>query len=124
MGTKIRRLTNALALVSTGLAASACGLAAAADQESEPLIIQEQGSFAVGGTVMTQPGTYDPVERGPEGQTFRGDHAYVFYQITVNARRIPLVLWHGYGQFSRTGGRTPDGREGFQKSLLRGRCGV
>ena len=95
MGTKIRRLTNALALVSAGLAASAGGLAAAADKEPKPLIIQEQGSFAVGGTVMTQPGTYDPVERGPEGQTFHGDHAYVFYQIPVNARRLPLVLWHG-----------------------------
>jgi len=124
MGTKIRRLTNALALVSAGFAASACGLAAAADREPEPLIIQEQGSFAVGGTVMTRPGTYDPVERGPEGQTLHGDHAYVFYQIPVNARRLPLVLWHGYGQFSKTWETTPDGREGYQNIFLRRRFGV
>ena len=25
-----------------------------------PLIIQEQGSFAVGGTALTNPGTFDP----------------------------------------------------------------
>ena len=75
MGTTIRGLMNALALVSAGIAASACGLAAAGDQEPEPLVIREQGSFAVGGTVITEPGTWDPVERGPGGQTLHGDHA-------------------------------------------------
>ena len=29
-----------------------------------PLIIQEQGSFAVGGTVITNPGTFDPYKAG------------------------------------------------------------
>jgi hypothetical protein len=47
------------------------------------------------------------------------DHAYVFYQIPVNARKFPLVLWHGFGQFSKTWETTPDGREGFQNILLR-----
>lgn len=75
-----------------------------------PLIIQKQGSFAVGGTVFTSPGTFDPVKRSPEGQTFHGDHAYVFYQIPVNARKLPLVLWHGIGQFSKTWETTSDGR--------------
>ena len=89
-----------------------------------PLIIQEQGSFAVGGTVITNPGTFDPVKMSPEGQTFRGDHAYVFYQIPVNARKLPLVLWHGYGQFSKTWETTPDGREGYQNIFLRRGFGV
>ena len=40
------------------------------------LIIKEQGSFAVGGSVITNPGTFDAIERTPEGQTFHGDHAY------------------------------------------------
>lgn len=48
-----------------------------------PLTIQQQGSFAVGGTVFTSPGTFDPLKMSPEGQTFHGDHAYVFYQIPV-----------------------------------------
>jgi hypothetical protein len=26
------------------------------------------------------------------------DHAYVFYQAPVNARKLPLVFWHGHGQ--------------------------
>jgi hypothetical protein len=84
-----------------------------------PLIIQEQGSFAVGGTVFTSPGTFDPVTMSSEGETFHGDHAYVFYQIPVNARKLPLVFWHGMGQFSKTWETTPDGREGYQNIFLR-----
>src|SRR3546814_5516998 len=82
--------------------------------KKEPLVIAEQGSFAVGGTVINNSGTYDPVKRTPEGQTYHGDHAYLFYQIPVNARKLPLVFWHGIGQFSKTWETTPDGREGFQ----------
>lgn len=90
-------------------------------ENSKPgvLSIQEQGSFAVGGTVITNPGAFDPVKMTPEGQTFHGDHAYVFYQIPPNARKLPLILWHGYGQFSKTWETTPDGREGYQNIFLR-----
>jgi len=124
MGTKLRTPLNALSLVSAGIAASAWGMPAAAQDKPEPLIIQEQGSFAVGGTVITHPGIYDPLKQGAEGQTFHGDHAYVSYQIPVGARRLPLVLWHGYGQFSKTWETTPDGREGYQNIFLRRRFGV
>lgn len=91
---------------------------------SAPLKIQEQGSFAVGGTVITSPGTFDPYKPTPAGQTFRGDHAYIFYQVPVKARKLPLVMWHGIGQFSKTWETTPDGREGFQNIFIRRRYGV
>jgi hypothetical protein len=87
--------------------------------EPTPLLIREQGSFAVGGTVISTPGTFDPYKQTPEGQTFHGDHAYAFYQVPVNARKLPLVLWHGAGQFSKTWETTPDGREGYQNIFLR-----
>jgi hypothetical protein len=90
-----------------------------ADKKTEPLMIQEQGSFAVGGTVITNSGTYDATNRSPAGQTLHGDHAYVFYQVPVRARKLPLVFWHGIGQFSKTWETTPDGREGFQNIFLR-----
>jgi hypothetical protein len=83
------------------------------------LFIKEQGSFAVGGSVITNPGTFDPIKRTPEGQTFHGDHAYVFYQIPDNARKLPLVFWHGLGLFSKSWETTPDGREGYQNIFLR-----
>jgi len=87
--------------------------------KQKPLLIDEQGSFAVGGTMITQPGTFDPYKPTSDGQTLRGDHAYVFYQIPVKARKYPLVMWHGIGQFSKTWETTADGREGYQNIFLR-----
>lgn len=88
--------------------------------KAEPLVIQDQGSFAAGGTVITAPGSFDPRRpTQPDGQTYHGDHLYVFYQIPVEARRLPIVMWHGFGQFSKTWESTPDGREGFQNIFLR-----
>jgi pimeloyl-ACP methyl ester carboxylesterase len=92
--------------------------------KAEPLIIQEQGSFAVGGKVITNSGTFNPKQPTPDGQTLHGDHAYVFYQIPANQRRLPLVFLHGTGQFSKTWETTPDGREGFQTIFLRRRFPV
>ncbi len=86
-----------------------------------PLVIQQQGSFAIGGTVLRCPGTYDSTRAGTEGQTLHGDHAFVTYQVPVNARPHPLVFVHGNAQFSKTWQTTPDGREGFQNIFLRRR---
>ena len=90
----------------------------------EPLVIQEQGSFAVGGKIITNSGIFNPKQPTPDGQTLHGDHAYVFYEIPVNRRKLPLVFLHGTGQFSKTWETTPDGREGFQTIFLRRRFPV
>lgn len=78
---------------------------------AELLVIQEQGSFSAGGTIITSPGKFDakkPMDSA--GQTYHGDHASVFYQIPVNPHKYPIVMLHGAGQFSRTWESTPDGR--------------
>jgi hypothetical protein len=92
---------------------------ATAQSKQPPIVVAEQGSFMAGGTVFTNPGTFDPVALTPDGQTIHGDHAYVQYQIPPDARKLPLVFWHGGGQFSKTWETTPDGREGFQNIFLR-----
>jgi hypothetical protein len=105
---------------------------AVAKEKPAPLAIEAQGSFAVGGTVVTAPGTFDPIRHGAysptdqstAGQTLHGDHTYVFYQVPAKARRLPLVLWHGHGQSAKTWETTPDGREGFQTIFLRRRFPV
>lgn len=91
----------------------------------QPLTILKQGSFAVGGTRLTEKGTFrlDSALK-PDGQTFHGDHAYTFYQIPVRARKYPLVFLHGAGQSKKTWESTPDGREGFQDIFLRRRFGI
>jgi pimeloyl-ACP methyl ester carboxylesterase len=87
--------------------------------KQEPLTIQEQGSFVVGGTVLSKPGTYDNNAPTAAGQTLHGDHAYVFYQIPQNPKALPIVMLHGAFQSARSWETTPDGREGFQNIFLR-----
>lgn len=108
-----------LALGMVGLNTAAAQDSDGRSSKSKPFVVAEQGSFAVGGTVVTNPGTFDPVLLTPDGQTIHGDHAYVQYQIPPDARKLPLVLWHGGGQFSKTWETTPDGREGFETIFLR-----
>ncbi len=91
------------------------------------IVLTEQGSFAVGGTLITSPGEFDPIAQGAfnpagpdsRGQSLHGDHAYVSYQFPENSHKLPLVLWHGHGQSGKTWESTPDGREGFDSIFLR-----
>jgi len=76
---------------------------------SQPIVLEQQGSFSFGGTVIT----------GPDGNTFHGDHGYTFFQIPPNAQGLSLVMWHGAGEFSKTWESTPDGREGYQQIFSR-----
>ncbi|WP_316739042.1 alpha/beta fold hydrolase [Pedobacter aquatilis] len=94
------------------------------NSDSAIIPIKNQGSFAVGGSVIKNPGVFDPIKRTPEGQTYHGDHAYINYQIPDKARKLPLIFWHGIGQFSKTWETTPDGRDGFQNIFLKRRFGV
>jgi pimeloyl-ACP methyl ester carboxylesterase len=99
----------------------------AQEDRKDLIIIKEQGTFAVGGSVKKSEGIFDPIEHGAfnptnqstQGQTLHGDHASVLYQIPAEPRKLPLVFWHGYGQSMRTWQTTPDGREGFQSIFLR-----
>ena len=86
---------------------------------SGALVIQAQGSFAVGGTVKTTPGSYDNNKPSAAGQSFHGDHLYAFYQVPLNPKPLPIVMLHGAFQSARSWETTSDGREGFQTIFLR-----
>lgn len=130
MRTRSSSWRSLLWLVAPLLGGSACVRGVRSDTPastaagSSALVLKEQGSFAVGGTVVTSPGTFDPRKPSTDGATLHGDHAYVFYQVPVDARPLPLVFLHGAGQFSKTWETTPDGREGFQTIFLRRRFPV
>jgi alpha/beta hydrolase family protein len=74
----------------------------------EPIVIARQGSFLAGGGLTSD-----------RGDTFRGDHAYVQFQVPVHPRSLPLIFWHGGSTCGSGWESTPDGREGFQTLLLR-----
>jgi pimeloyl-ACP methyl ester carboxylesterase len=109
-------LTLPLAAVMT--TATSLPSAAEADPVAS-LVIQKQGSFAVGGTVVKTPGTYHNNNPTAEGQTLHGDHLYAFYQIPQAPKALPIVMLHGAFQSARSWESTPDGREGFQTIFLR-----
>ncbi|MBY0537104.1 MAG: alpha/beta fold hydrolase [Chitinophagaceae bacterium] len=109
---------SVLAFYAVSLCMTACS-AKKMQSEKSGLYVVDQGSFSIGGTVVTAPGVFDPNNPKPDGQSYRGDHGYVFYQIPAHARKYPLIMWHGFGQFSKTWETTPDGREGYQNIFLR-----
>lgn len=119
-------LTKMLLTIATMTLLTACATYRSSfDDATSPLLIEKQGSFAAGGKVVSAAGSFNPRKpMEPAGQTFHGDHAYAFYQFPVNARKLPIVMWHGAGQFSKTWETTADGREGFQTIFLRRRFGV
>ena len=87
---------------------------------SEPIVIQEQGSFTAGGGIHIDGGEYVFADLWSQsGQTAYGDNAFVRYQIPVNAKKLPMVFLHGGGQSMKTWESTPDGREGYQNIFLR-----
>lgn len=119
MTSTISRIRSATAVAVIVALLSACG-ANSEPEDANALTLADQGSFTVGGTMTTAPGQFDPLQPAqPQGQTYRGDHAYAFFQVPENARKLPLVMLHGAGQFSKTWETTADGREGFQSLFLR-----
>jgi len=106
--------------LSIGLMASMWSGTADANMKQVPIVLETQGSFAVGGTTITHEGEFSMEHfLNPEGQKAYGDHAYVFYQIPVHAKKYPIVFQHGGAQTKRTWESTPDGRDGFQNIFLR-----
>lgn len=83
--------------------------AAAAEAEEKPITLKTMGSLFFGGTLL----------KLENGETFHGDHGYAQFYIPQNARRYPLIMWHGMGQSGRSWESTPDGREGFQAIFTR-----
>ncbi|QNI00329.1 alpha/beta hydrolase [Shewanella algae] len=115
-------LTRALLTIMTLTSLTACTTlshSGGSNSAAEPLVIQEQGSFAAGGKIVSTPGTYNNNNPTSEGQTFHGDHLYAFYQVPQNPKPLPIVMLHGAYQSARSWETTSDGREGFQTIFLR-----
>lgn len=96
-----------------------------AQNNTKPLEIAKQGMFSIGGNTLVRPGTFDNhkfvgwATQAEEGQSYRGDHATIEYQIPVNAKKLPLIFVHGYGGSGICWQTTPDGRDGFQTLMVR-----
>lgn len=86
-------------------ALAACHALVGAAQE--PLVIERQGAFAVGGTVLGDPAT----------ASLHCDHGVVEYQIPPAARAVNLLMWHSASAVAWQ--QRWDGGEGFQSIFVR-----
>ena len=71
-----------------------------------PIVIERQGAFAVGGTVI-----------GDRSASLHCDHGVVEYQIPPNPRAMNLLMWHSASAVAWQ--NRWDGGEGFQSIFLR-----
>jgi hypothetical protein len=71
------------------------------------IVIEKQGAFAVGGTVLGDPST----------ASLHCDHGVVEYQIPARARAVNLLMWHSASAVAWQ--NRWDGGEGFQSLFLR-----
>lgn len=113
------RTLSAAAIAMTSLITGCAIQSNGASNAAGPLVIQAQGSFTVGGTVLKTPGSYHNNKPTAAGQSFHGDHLYAFYQVPQNPKALPIVMLHGAFQSARSWETTSDGREGFQTLFLR-----
>lgn len=89
---------------------------------SEPLILQQQGSFFVGGRkiVNANSGWNEVASRfGPPGGNVVVDQMYIQFQKGVNASKVPVVFVHGCCLSSKEWETTPDGRMGWYEYFTR-----
>src|SRR5271156_3058995 len=82
-----------------GLFVAASGVPALANDgfqpQQPPLVIQQEGSFMAGGTVVTTPGVFVPMNPTSAGQTLSGDHTYVQFQIPAGTPKENSALMWG-----------------------------
>lgn len=96
---------------------------------AQPILVQDMGSFHVGGEmvtlsglpararVSTPGGAVHPVD--PNGEMAVGQ-MYVQYTRLANPKGpFPLLMWHGGGMTGANWESTPDGRPGWQSFFLR-----
>jgi len=102
---KRRKRTAAAALAAVVVAG--CGSSAAGDgPDATALVIERQGAFAIGGTVL-----------GDASSSLHCDHGVVEYQIPVEPRAVNLLMWHSASAVAWQ--NRWDGGEGFQSIFVR-----
>jgi hypothetical protein len=85
---------------------------------AEPLTIESQGSFFIGGHDVKSDTLSTLPAYAPAG-TITVDQMYVHYQIPVGAKKPPITLIHGCCLTGKTWETTPDGRMGWDEFFVR-----
>lgn len=103
----LTRLARGLAPVAAALGVTLLAGWSTSEADESPILIEEQGSFAVGGTILGD----------PAASSLHCDHGVVDYQIPPNRRAVSLLMWHSAS--ARGWQNRWDGGEGFQTIFVR-----
>jgi pimeloyl-ACP methyl ester carboxylesterase len=108
-----RGCVAALLMAATATSVSAQG------PGQKPLQLESQGSFYVGGQIVTTP-AISGAGAAPVPGIISISHMYVQYQVPHEGKyRYPVIMVHGGGHTGKTYETTPDGREGWFTSFAR-----
>ncbi|CAM3624301.1 AB hydrolase-1 domain-containing protein [Bordetella sputigena] len=110
------RLFAGLCIVSAFSAVAAPGDAPHAGKS--PLVLEDEGSFFVGGREQASD-TLSLTEKYDPHGTVTVDQMYVQYQIPEHARPYSITLIHGCCLTGKTWETTPDGRMGWNQYFVR-----
>jgi pimeloyl-ACP methyl ester carboxylesterase len=94
------------------------GLLIAGQAAAEPLTIESQGSFFIGGREVKSDTLSTLPAYAPSG-TITVEQMYVHYQIPAGPKKPPLTLIHGCCLTGKTWETTPDGRMGWDEYFVR-----
>ena len=89
---------------------------------TKPLLIEDQGSFFVGGVPkVTNYATVPPANQQPNPDQIMIGQMYVEFEIPVNKKRNtpPVIMVHGSSHTAVCLESTPDGREGWYPYFVR-----
>jgi len=89
---------------------------------TKPLLIEDQGSFFVGGVPkVTNYATVPPANQQPNPDQIMIGQMYVEFEIPVNKKRNapPIIMVHGSSHTAVCLESTPDGREGWYPYFVR-----
>jgi hypothetical protein len=90
--------------------------------QNSPLVIKEQGGFSFAGKVEVNP---NAVPGDPNTYSRHCDHGYANFSIPMNARKLPIIMWHS--THTKTWESNPSfmgGHQAFQDIFLRRDWGV
>lgn len=90
---------------------------ALAKEKNGPLVLQDRGSFYIGGEKVKQ----DFIELGSirADDTVTNNQMFVEYMISAQKSKVPLILVHGAGLTGNSYDTTPDGRMGWYEYFVR-----
>ena len=108
MHTMIARAAFALFIVLAGSASAA----------AQPMMIESQGSFFIGGRTVKSDSLSSLPAYAPSGTITIGQ-MYVHYQVPAGAKGPPVTLIHGCCLTGKTWETTPDGRMGWDEFFVR-----